>query len=73
MSEYNGPLYPSTRVNQIRFGATVGVSYEYSKRWLVDALVQQNPAPRDVKGGYNINTPLSATYFRISVGYKLTK
>ena len=73
VSEYNGPLYPFTRVNQIRFGATVGVSYEYSKRWLVDALVQQNPAPRDVKGGYNINTPLSATYFRISVGYKLTK
>jgi hypothetical protein len=51
----------------------LGVSYEYSKRWLVDALIQQNPANKDIRGGADINVPLSATYFRLSVGYKLTK
>ncbi|MCF8449886.1 MAG: hypothetical protein K9G49_08460 [Taibaiella sp.] len=72
-SDYNGPLYPATRENQIRLGAMLGFSYKYSDRWLLDALLQKNPAPQDVRGGYNINTPLSSTYFRLSVGYKLTK
>lgn len=73
ISEYNGPLYPSSQVNHLRLGAAVGVSYEYSNRWLLDALVQQTPAPKDMRGAYNINAPLSSTYFRLSVGYKLTK
>ncbi len=73
LSDYNGPLYPATQVNQVRFGATLGFSYEYSDRWLLDALVQQNPAKKDMRAGYNINAPLSSTYFRLSVGYKLTK
>jgi len=73
ISEYNGPLYPSSQVNHLRLGATVGVTYEYSNRWLLDALVQQTPAPKDMRGAYNINAPLSSTYFRLSVGYKLTK
>lgn len=72
-SDYNGPLYPATRENQIRLGAMLGFSYKYSDRWLLDALLQKNPAPTDVRGGYNINAPLSSTYFRLSVGYKLTK
>jgi hypothetical protein len=72
-SEYNGPLYPATQVNQIRFGAMLGFTYEYSDRWLLDALVQQNPAKKDMRAGYNINAPLSSTYFRLSVGYKLRK
>lgn len=72
-TDYNGPLYPTAPENQVRFGATIGFSYEYSKRWLLDALIQKNPAKADVRGGYNINTPLSSTYFRLSVGYKLTK
>lgn len=73
IAEYDGPLYPSSQVNRLRLGATVGVTYEYSGRWLLDALVQQNPAPKDMRGAYNINAPLSSTYFRLSVGYKLTK
>lgn len=73
ITEYDGPLYPSSQVNRLRLGATVGVTYEYSGRWLLDALVQQNPAPKDMRGAYNINAPLSSTYFRLSVGYKLTK
>lgn len=73
ISDYNGPLYPSSQVNHLRFGAMVGVTYEYSNRWLLDAMVQQNPAPRDMKGAFNVNAPLSSTYFRLSVGYKLTK
>ncbi len=70
---YGGPLYPAPATDRIRFGAIVGISYEYSDRWLLDALVQKNPSPKDVRGGYNINAPLSATYFRLSVGYKLAK
>ena len=72
-TNYNGPLYPTAQENKIRFGAMLGFSYEYSRRWLFDALIQQNPAKADVRGGYNINIPLSSTYFRLSVGYKLTK
>lgn len=73
-SSYDGPLFPNTiQESQIRFGAMLGFSYEYSNRWLFDALIQQNPAKTDMKGGYNINIPLSSTYFRLSVGYKLTK
>jgi len=73
ISDYNGPLYPSSQINRVRFGAMLGVSYQYSGRWLLDALVQQNPSPKDIRGGYNINAPLSSTYIRLSVGYKLTK
>jgi hypothetical protein len=72
-SDYNGPLYPATQANQVRLGAMLGFSYECSDRWLLDALIQQNPAPKDMRGGYNLNAPLSSTYFRLSVGYKLTK
>jgi len=52
-------------------GYMIGFSYTCSKKWLFDALVEQNPATPDVKAGYNINTPLSSTYFRLSIGYKL--
>lgn len=73
IAEYNGPLYPASHTNQLRFGTMLGVTYSYNERLMVDALVQKNPAPADVKEGYNINAPLAATYFRISVGYKLTR
>ncbi|MBL7692173.1 MAG: hypothetical protein JNM41_11300 [Flavipsychrobacter sp.] len=73
IAEYNGPLYPASHTNQMRFGTMLGVTYSYNERLMVDALVQKNPAPADMKEGYNINAPLSATYFRISVGYKLTR
>lgn len=67
------PLTPSKQESQLRVGYMLGFSYEYSKKWLFDALLQQSPAKPDVKGGYNLNIPVSAPYFRLSVGYKLTK
>lgn len=72
-SEYNGPVYPENHESNLRVGAMVGVNYEYNKRWLVDAMVQKTPAPANVKSGYNINAPLSAPSFRLSVGYKIKK
>lgn len=73
ISSYGGPFYPSRTTINVRLGAMAGISYQCSDRVLVDALVQKSPARRDIKGGYDVNTPLSATYFRLSVGYKLTK
>lgn len=72
-SEYSGPIYPESHENNLRVGAMVGVNYEYNKRWLVDAMVQKTPAPANVKSGYNVNAPLSAPSFRLSVGYKIKK
>lgn len=72
-SEYSGPIYPQSHENNLRVGAMVGVNYEYNKRWLVDAMVQKTPAPANVRSGYNVNAPLSAPSFRLSVGYKIKK
>lgn len=72
-TNYAGPLYPEAHENQVRLGGMLGLTYQCNKRLLLDALIQQNPAKADNKSGYNINAPLSATYFRLSVGYKLTK
>jgi hypothetical protein len=72
-SQYSGPIYPSTRSNLLRVGASAGVSWQYSNRWLLDAMVQQTPAPAAVRGGYNVNAPMAAPVFRLSVGYKIVK
>jgi hypothetical protein len=72
ISSYNGPMYASPAAS-IRVGYMAGFSYEYTQRWLFDALIQQAPIKSDVQGGYNMNTTLSSTYLRLSVGYKLTK
>jgi hypothetical protein len=72
-SNYNGPLYTTTTSSDFKLGYMVGFSYTMQQRWLFDALVQQAPAQSEIKGGYNINTPLSSTYFRLTIGYKLTK
>ena len=71
-STYKGPQYASP-TGSVRVGYMAGITYEYSKRWLVDALVQQTQAKPDVQGGYNLNNPLSTAYFRLSIGYKLKK
>jgi hypothetical protein len=73
ISSDDGPLVPAQSGYHFRPGYMVGVSYTYRTKWLVDAQIQQNPAKADYKGGININAPLSAPYFRLSVGYKLTK
>lgn len=72
ISADDGPLAPAQSGYQFRPGYMVGVSYTYRTKWLVDAQIQQNPAKADYKGGININAPI-APYFRLSVGYKLTK
>jgi hypothetical protein len=72
ISSYAGPLSPN-QGSQLRIGYMLGFSYEYSPKWLFDAAVQQSPVKTDVKGDYNINAPFSSTYFRLSVGYKLTR
>lgn len=73
IADYKGPLAPAQSGYQMNVGYMVGFSYSVSKKWLFDALVEQSPAKSDIKGGYDINAPLSNTYFRLSVGYKLTK
>lgn len=73
ISDYNGPLYPVSSKQNVRMGAMLGFTYQYSKRLMLDALVQKNPAPVQSYNGYNINAPLSSTSFRITVGYKITK
>ena len=69
-ANYNGPLYQSSATGKFHIGYMVGFTYQYGKRWLLDALVQQSPVSSNVIGGYNINAPLSAFYWRTSVGYK---
>jgi hypothetical protein len=73
ISDYNGPLYPVSGKKNVRMGAMLGFTYQYSSRLMLDALVQKNPAPVQSYNGYNINAPLSSTSFRISVGYKIAK
>jgi hypothetical protein len=72
IGNYSGPQF-SAPAATIRVGYMAGISYEYSKRWMLDALIQQAPIKADIQGDYNLNSTLSSTYFRFSVGYKLTK
>lgn len=72
-SSYTGPLYPADQGTAVRLGYMIGFSYEYEKRWLFDALMQQGNAKTNNVGGFNINTALSAPYVRLMLGYKLTK
>jgi hypothetical protein len=66
------PSYTGQR-GFLRVGYMVGFSYEFSNRWLFDALVEQTPTPANMQGGYNLNFPLSTAYFRFTLGYKLIK
>ena len=72
-SNYTGPVYTMKNENNLRAGYMLGFSYEYSSRWLFDALMQQTPVKPQAVGGYNTNYALGAPYFRLSVGYKFTK
>lgn len=72
IKEYQNP-YANVVKNDVRLGYMLGFTYDYSNRWLMDALIQQNPGKPQTIQGNNINAPLSATYFRLSIGYKLTK
>ena len=68
-SDYKGNPYPVYSKGQLSMGYMVGFSYNYSKKWLFDALVQQAPAVIS-----NNNTSASQSpNFRLSIGYKITK
>jgi len=71
ISNYTGPQYPTPTDGLIRVGYMVGFSYEYSKRWLFDALIQQANVNANTQAGYNINSTLSAPYVRFTLGYKI--
>ncbi|MES2703464.1 MAG: hypothetical protein V4649_12545 [Bacteroidota bacterium] len=73
IGSYAGPLYPAATEGMLRLGYMLGFSYEFKKRWLLDGLLQQGFAKSNVVGGYNVNTALSVPYFRVTLGYKLTK
>ena len=68
-ADYQAPVSKGV----VNVGYMLGLSYEYSNKWLFDALMEQSPAKQDVQNGYNINTPVSVPYFRLSVGYKFTR
>ena len=73
ISQYSGPLYPAQKGDLFRMGYMLGFSYEYKKRWLFDALVQQAMVKPNYEAGVNTNAPLAMPYFRLTLGYKLTK
>jgi hypothetical protein len=69
--EYKSPLYTSQSESKLTTGYMIGFSYECYKKWLFDALIEQSPYKPNVVGGYNVNTPISSPYFRLSVGYRI--
>ncbi len=73
ISQYAGPSYPAQKGDLFRMGYMLGFSYEYKKRWLFDALVQQAMVKPNYEAGVNTNAPLAMPYFRLTLGYKLTK
>lgn len=73
LSSYGGAQYPANSGSILRMGYMLGVSYELKKRWSVDAAVQQCFLQKNIQGGYNVNKVLSAPYFRVTLGYRLTK
>ena len=70
-SAYNGPLYHAAPAAQLHIGYMIGFSYEYNRRWLIDGSLEQSPVNAQTVGAYNMNAPLSATYFRLAIGYRL--
>jgi hypothetical protein len=73
ISDYKGPLVASHSGYQFNMGYMLGFTYSLNEKWLIDAMLKRTYVPGDVKGGYNINTAQSATYFRLSIGYKFLK
>ena len=72
IKEYENP-YANVVKTDVRLGYMIGVTYQYKNRWLADALIEQSPYKPQTVNNVNLNAPLSSTYFRLSIGYKLTK
>lgn len=73
IATYKGPVYSAPQSGNLLFGYMIGFSYQYSHRWMFDALIQQEPMSPATHEGYFITNPLSQACFRLSLGYKLTK
>lgn len=73
INSYSGPLYPAQSGGLFRLGYMLGVSYEIRKRWLIDALWTKAPTKTNIQGGYDVNKGLSTSYFRLTLGYRLSK
>ncbi len=67
---YTGPAYPDDRSGLMRMGYMLGVSYEFKKRWLADAMLQQSFVPANVQGGTDLNKPFGLPYIRLTIGYR---
>ena len=72
IASYHNPYVIQT-ATALRVGYMLGFTFSVHDHWLFDGLVQQTPTATNMQGGYNINNTLSALYFRLSVGYKLTR
>jgi hypothetical protein len=72
INEYKDPYTENTQ-SSVRLGYMIGFTYQYNKRWLLDALMEHSPYKTQLVNGFNANAPLSSAYFRLSIGYKLTK
>ncbi len=70
LANYSGPTYPDDRSGLMRMGYMLGVSYEFKKRWLADAILQQSFVPANVQGGTDLNKPLGLPYIRLTIGYR---
>lgn len=73
LSTYSPAQYATPADYVFRAGYMVGITYDVTPRLMVDALLQQANVKSNVQAGYNVNSALSAPYFRFSLGYKLTK
>ncbi|MBL7690580.1 MAG: hypothetical protein JNM41_03230 [Flavipsychrobacter sp.] len=70
LANYAGPVYPDDRSGLMRMGYMLGVSYEFKKRWLADAMLQQSFVPANVQGGTDLNKPFGLPYIRLTIGYR---
>ncbi len=70
LANYSGPTYPDDRSGLMRMGYMLGVSYEFKKRWLADAMLQQSFVPANVQGGTDLNKPFGLPYIRLTIGYR---
>lgn len=70
LANYGGPTYPDDRSGLMRMGYMLGVSYEFKKRWLVDAMLQQSFVPANLQGGTDLNKPFGVPYIRLTIGYR---
>jgi hypothetical protein len=70
LANYAGPAYPDDRSGLMRMGYMLGVSYEFKKRWLADAMLQQSFVPANLQGGTDLNKPFGVPFIRLTIGYR---